>query len=51
MPSGTATIALDRTAVGTVTLDAAGKATYTTPTLSAGTHAITAIYNGSQNYF
>jgi hypothetical protein len=51
VPSGTATIALDRTAVGTVTLDAAGKATYTTPTLSAGTHAITAIYNGSQNYF
>jgi Big-like domain-containing protein len=36
--------------IGTVNLDSSGKATFTTSTLSAGTHSITGIYPGDTNF-
>ena len=50
-PTGTATITEGTTTLATVTLDAAGKTTFTTSSLKAGTHSITVVYNGDTNYF
>jgi hypothetical protein len=47
-PSGTVTFLDSGTPIGTGTLSG-GKATFTT-TLTAGSHSITAVYNGDSNY-
>jgi hypothetical protein len=51
VPTGTATISVDGTALATVPLDTSGNAHYTTSSLTAGSHAIVATYNGNSNYF
>ena len=51
IPSGTVQFSIDGVDVGTpVTLDALGVATYTTSTLTAGTHPVVATYNGVLPY-
>ena len=50
IPGGTVTIKDGTTVLATVTLNAQGKATFTTSTLSKGFHNITATYNGNSNY-
>lgn len=48
IPSGTVQFTIDGADVGgVVTLNAQGRATYTTTGLSAGSHTIIAVYNGS----
>jgi len=49
-PTGTASFFDGATLLGTGTLNAAGKATFTTTTLALGTHSITAVYSGDANY-
>lgn len=50
VPTGTVTI-LDGTAtLSTVTLNASGSASFTTSALGVGTHNLTAVYGGDQNY-
>jgi hypothetical protein len=49
-PTGTVTFMADNNVLGTGTLDASGKATFTTSTLSLGSHTITAIYGGDATY-
>ena len=50
IPSGTVTL-LDGTAtLATLTLSTAGQASYATSTLAAGSHSITAHYNGDATY-
>lgn len=51
IPTGTVTLMDGVTPIGApLTLDATGKATYTTSTLTAGSHPITATYSGDSNY-
>ena len=50
IPTGTATITADGSALTTVTLDGTGKATYSTSATTAGSHNIKAAYNGDDNY-
>jgi 5-hydroxyisourate hydrolase-like protein (transthyretin family) len=49
-PTGTVTFKDGDRVLGTATLDASGKASYSTKSLSVGTHSITAVYNGDDNY-
>jgi hypothetical protein len=50
-PTGTVTFKDGSTALAPpATLDASGRATFTTATLSGGNHSITAVYNGDSNY-
>jgi len=49
-PTGTVTFLDGATTLGTGTLNSSGAATFTTSTLTAGTHTITAKYNGSANF-
>ena len=50
IPTGTATITADGSALTTVTLDGTGKATYSTSATTTGSHNIKAAYNGDDNY-
>ena len=50
VPTGTVTFYVDFAAVGSGTLNASGQATYSTSTLSAATHNVTATYNGDSNF-
>lgn len=50
MPEGTVTFFDNGVAVGTSSLDAAGQASFTTANLNAGSHAITASYDGAGNF-
>lgn len=51
IPTGTVTFLDGATnQIGTVTLDVNGSATLAIPTLTAGSHTITAVYNGSDNF-
>jgi uncharacterized repeat protein (TIGR01451 family) len=49
-PTGTVTFKDGTTTLGTSSLDGSGQATLTTSSLSAGTHSITAVYNGDSNF-
>jgi hypothetical protein len=49
-PSGSVTIMDGTTALGTGTLNGSAQATYTTSSLSAGSHSITAVYGSDANY-
>lgn len=49
-PTGTVTFEDGLTILGTGTLDSNGQATFTTSSLALGTHAITAVYNGDNNF-
>ena len=50
-PTGTVTFSDGGSRIGTATLDSGGTATITTTSpLAAGSHAITASYNGDQNF-
>src|SRR5262249_14610224 len=48
-PTGTVTFKDGGTAIGSGTLDAMGHATFTTTTLTVGSHSITAMYLGNTN--
>ncbi len=50
VPDGTVTFKEGTTTIGTGTLNSSGVATFTTSSLSAGLHAITAVYGGSVNF-
>jgi hypothetical protein len=49
MPTGTVTFKDGATTLGTGTLNGSGVTTYTTSTLAAGQHSITAVYSGDAN--
>jgi hypothetical protein len=49
-PTGTATFYDGFTQLGPGSLDGSGEATYTTSSLTVGTHSITAVYWGDSNY-
>ncbi len=49
-PTGSVTFMDGATTLGTVTLDGAGEATFTTSTLSVGPHTITANYSGDSTF-
>jgi hypothetical protein len=49
-PSGTVTFSDGGTNLGTGTLDASGKATFATSTLSAGSRSLTATYGGNSTF-
>ncbi len=49
-PAGTVTFKDGTTALATGTLDASGRATFSTSSLSVGNHSITAVYGGNTNY-
>lgn len=49
-PGGTVSFAEGATSLGSAPLNAAGVATFTTPSLAAGTHAITVGYSGDAVY-
>ena len=49
-PTGTVTFKDGATTLGTGTLNAQGVATFTTSSLSVGTHPITAVYGGDANF-
>ena len=49
-PTGTVTFMDGATTLGTGNLNASGQATFTTSTLSAGSHSITAVYGGDSYY-
>lgn len=49
-PAGSVTFNDGATALGTATLDATGKATYSTNGLGVGTHSITAVYAGNTTF-
>ena len=49
-PTGTVTFKDGTTVLGTGTLDASGRATFTTSSLGVGNHSITAVYGGNTNY-
>jgi subtilase family serine protease len=50
VPTGTVTFESNGTSIGTGTISA-GKATLSTETLPVGTHSITAVYPGSENFY
>jgi hypothetical protein len=50
VPTGSVVFAVDGLTVATSTLSAAGTATFTTTTLSAGTHTVRADYAGDANF-
>ena len=50
IPNGTVVFTSDSAVVGTVALDAAGKATLTTGALGAGAHTLRAAYGGNANF-
>jgi hypothetical protein len=50
IPTGTVTFLDNGTAIGTGTLNTAGTATFTTSTLSVGSHPLTAAYGGDTDY-
>jgi ELWxxDGT repeat protein len=50
IPTGTVTFLDITTTLGTGTLNASGKATFTTSALALGTHAISANYGGDNNF-
>jgi sugar lactone lactonase YvrE len=50
VPTGTVVFSDGATVLGSVTVDATGKAAYPTSTLSVGSHIITAAYSGDTNY-
>jgi sugar lactone lactonase YvrE len=50
MPSGSVEFLDGSTVLGSTTLDNSGVATYTTSSLTAGLHSITAIYSGDTNF-
>jgi hypothetical protein len=49
-PTGTVTFKDGGKVLGTKALDGSGQATYTTTSLSVGTHSITAVYGGDSNF-
>ena len=49
-PTGNVTFKDGATILGTGTLDSSGQATFMTSSLPAGTHSITAVFDGSSNY-
>ena len=49
-PTGIVTFYDGNTPLGPATLDAAGHATYTTPTLGAGIHTLRSVYGGDTTY-
>ena len=49
-PTGTVTFKDGATILGTGTLDAGGRATFTTSSLAVGRHSITAVYGGDTNF-
>ena len=49
-PSGTVTFKDGNTILGTVAIGTGGKATFTTSFATAGSHVITAVYNGAPNF-
>ena len=50
IPSGTVTFLDGTVVIGTGTLDASGRATFSTTTFAAGARTITAVYDGSTNF-
>jgi hypothetical protein len=50
IPSGTVSFLDGTTPVATVALDGSGTATFTTSSLTVGTHSMTAVYNGDTNF-
>jgi hypothetical protein len=50
IPSGTVTFKDGSTTLGTVNFSSQGQATFTTSSLAAGSHSITAVYNGDSNF-
>ena len=50
IPSGTVTLLDGTTTLATLTLSTAGQASYATSTLAAGSHSISAHYNGDATY-
>ena len=50
IPTGTVTFKDGEKVLGTATLDASGKASYSTSSLSVGAHSITAVYSGDGNF-
>jgi hypothetical protein len=50
IPTGTVTFADGSTILGTATLDGSGIATYSTSSLSVGSHSITAVYGGDTDF-
>jgi len=51
LPAGTVTLYDGATPLTTLTLDATAHATYTTSTLTLGTHPLTAVYAGNTSYY
>ncbi len=49
-PAGSVVFKDGSTVIGTISLNAASKAAFTTSTLSVGTHSITATYNGNASF-
>jgi hypothetical protein len=49
-PTGTVTIGLGGTTLGTITLDGTGAGTFTTSTLAVGSDSLTFTYSGDSNY-
>jgi hypothetical protein len=49
-PTGTVTFKDGATTLGTITLDSNAQSKYTTSALAAGSHSITATYNGDSNF-
>ncbi|MCR8643863.1 Ig-like domain repeat protein [Paenibacillus sp. N1-5-1-14] len=49
-PTGSVTLKDGNTHLSTTNLDSSGRATYTTSSLSNGSHSITAVYNGNSYY-
>ena len=50
VPTGTVTFKDGSKILGTGVLNASGQATYTTNSLSVGTHSITTVYSGDGNF-
>ena len=50
VPTGMATFMDGTTTLGSVSLDASGRATLTTSSVAAGTHSITAVYGGDGSF-